>query len=494
MRVRRQLWIASVFAVLALTGLSLVAEESARGILVGTLEPGLTLTIDKGCGATYAHGDLLTAVVRSERSGYLTLFDFMPDGRVQVVFPNAYYQTNYIEGGKEYRLPGDVLPFDFRIGPPDGWEILYGVVTSRPFTLMPNVSYDYGQGLAQLPSSAEDTARSLARGIDVIPAEIWSAVAFCYFQVKPAPTPSPPTVPSAAPPITPTPSAPPTPPTTPTTPPAQQQAGWALFLGVDDYDETPYIGEDGLKYRFPKLHYCVKGANAMAVALADTFPNQRILVNREVTHDGAKKAITEWLSQAPENATVLVFYSGHGSRVKDKNGDEADGYDETIVPWDYGTRQRYIIDDELRKWLSSVKAKRVVLIFDSCHSGTMERAVMTAGLVTTGTRATEPFLTDGMAEDFGQTVGARGIAWKELVITASRPDEAAYESSQLKSSVLTYYLSQALSGKGDVNKDAWVTAQEAFDYAKQQIAANYPKQHPQMTDQVKEGLRLTQVR
>jgi uncharacterized caspase-like protein len=493
-RERRQLWIASIFVVLALAGLSLAAEENARGILVGTLKPGLTLTIDKGCGATYAHGELLTAVVRSERSGYLTLFDFMPNGRVQIVFPNAYYQTNYIEAEREYRIPGDVLPFDFRIGPPDGWEILYGVVTSQPFTLMPNVSYDYGQGLAQLPSSAEDTARSLARGIDVIPAEIWSAVAFCYFQVKPAPTPTHPAVPSTTPSTTPTPPAPPTPSTTPATPPVQQQAGWALFLGVDDYDETPYTGEDGLKYRFPKLHYCAKGANAMAVALADTFPNQRILVNREVTHDGVKKAVTEWLSQAPENATVLVFYSGHGSRVKDKNGDEADGYDETIVPWDYGTKQRYIIDDELREWLSAVKAERVVLIFDSCHSGTMERGVMTAELLTTGTRATEPSLTDGMAEDFGQTMGVRGIAWKELVISASRPDEAAYESSQLKSSVLTYYLTQALSGKGDADKDAWVTAQEAFQYAKEQIAASYTKQHPQMVDNLKESVRLVQVK
>jgi hypothetical protein len=124
----------------------------------------------------------------------------------------------------------------------------------------------------------------------------------------------------------------------------------------------------------------------------------------------------------------------------------------------------------------------------------MERGVMTAELVTTGTRATEPPLTDGIAEDFAQALGARGIAWKELVISASRPDEPAYESSQLKSSVLTYYLLQALSVKGDADKDAWVTAQEAFQYAKEQIAANYAKQHPQMTDEVLEGARLAEVK
>jgi uncharacterized caspase-like protein len=453
------------------------AEESARGILVGTLKPGLSVVIDKGCGALYAYGESLSVTVRAERSGYLTLFDFMPDGRVAVVFPNAYSQDNYIEGGKEYHIPGEIYPFVFRIGPPDGWEILYGVITDQRVELLPGVTYDYSQVLPQLPQNAVDTARGLARGITVMPASTWTAAAFCYFQVMTMPTSTPTTTPATTPPS------------------ASGEAGWALFLGVDDYDETAYTGEDGLKYRFPKLHYCAKGANAMANALSTTFPNQRVLVDREVTHDAVKQAITGWLSQAPENATVLIFYSGHGSQQRDTNGDEADGYDETVVPWDYGTKRQFIVDDELRQWLSGIRAKKVVLIFDSCHSGTMERGVMTAELVTTGTRALEPILTDGIAEDLGQTAASRGTtAWKELVISASPPDEPAYESSQLSSSVLTYYLLQALAGSGDANHDAWVTAKEAFQCAKGLIDTAFPKQHPQMADNILGEVRLSPVR
>jgi hypothetical protein len=65
----------------------------------------------------------------------------------------------------------------------------------------------------------------------------------------------------------------------------------------------------------------------------------------------------------------LVFvYSGHGSNVLDKNGDEVDGQDEQIVSLDLKT----ISDDELngafKLFPSNVK---ITTIFDSCYSGTM---------------------------------------------------------------------------------------------------------------------------
>ena len=32
---------------------------------------------------------------------------------------------------------------------------------------------------------------------------------------------------------------------------------------------------------------------------------------------------------------VFIHYSGHGGRVRDTSGDEADGYDETLIPVDF---------------------------------------------------------------------------------------------------------------------------------------------------------------
>jgi hypothetical protein len=53
----------------------------------------------------------------------------------------------------------------------------------------------------------------------------------------------------------------------------------------------------------------------------------------------------DWLVRGAQPGDAFFFhFSGHGSRVKDTNGDEADGWDETICPVDYD-RAGMIVDD-----------------------------------------------------------------------------------------------------------------------------------------------------
>jgi uncharacterized caspase-like protein len=460
-RASKQIWL--VLLALLLVGVSTIAEETTRGLLVESVKPGLTLSIDKGCGAVYEHDELLEITVRSDKSGYLTIFDFMPDGRAQIIYPNSYHEDNFIEGDKAYRIPGELLPFQFLVAPPDGEEIIYAVVMKEPYDLIPGQIYDFANIFPQLSGAGEVLARSLVRGIQVVGSENWLSVAMCHFYVGQGPS-------------------------------TALGDGWGLFIGVDDYDETRYTGADGERYYFPKLKYCVKGAQEMAEALQPLFPHQRLLMDREVTHESVRQAITGWLSKAPSEATVMIYFSGHGSRIPDENNDEIDGYDETIVPWNYGTQKQFIVDDELRRWLSLLNSDRVILIFDSCHSGTMERGVYTSRLVSTGTtRAVEPQLVDGIADDVASTKGSRTTWWKQLVITACRPNESAYESSRLENGALSYYLLRAMEGEGDFNGDGWVTAQEAYKYAADMVQLDYPKQHPQLTDNIKEAVLLSEV-
>ena len=65
--------------------------------------------------------------------------------------------------------------------------------------------------------------------------------------------------------------------------------------------------------------------------------------------------------------TLWVHYSGHGTRIRDTNGDEVDGFDECIVPCDYNTAG-VITDDELFGIIKNAKC-RMIICLDSCHSG-----------------------------------------------------------------------------------------------------------------------------
>lgn len=68
---------------------------------------------------------------------------------------------------------------------------------------------------------------------------------------------------------------------------------------------------------------------------------------------------------------LLIHYSGHGSYIRDINGDELDGQDEVLVPMDYTTKG-FIPDDILNEKVKRInKNCRVLMIVDSCHSGTI---------------------------------------------------------------------------------------------------------------------------
>ncbi|KAJ6748276.1 METACASPASE-4 [Salix purpurea] len=68
--------------------------------------------------------------------------------------------------------------------------------------------------------------------------------------------------------------------------------------------------------------------------------------SRRPTKSSMRLALS-WLVQGCRPGDSLVFhFSGHGSQQKDYNGDELDGYDETLCPTDFET-QGMIVDDEI---------------------------------------------------------------------------------------------------------------------------------------------------
>jgi len=102
----------------------------------------------------------------------------------------------------------------------------------------------------------------------------------------------------------------------------------------------------------------------------------KLLLDRQAT----RRAIVDglhWLAAiGPEIA--YFFYSGHGTRVRDLDGDEkrqqsGTTFDQAIVPVDY-ERRGLILDDELGEVYALFPEKtRIVVHFDSCYSAKSDR-------------------------------------------------------------------------------------------------------------------------
>ncbi|MFH1076362.1 MAG: caspase family protein [Pseudomonadota bacterium] len=103
----------------------------------------------------------------------------------------------------------------------------------------------------------------------------------------------------------------------------------------------------------------------------------RVLADDRATKANILKRF-EWLVNSAKPGDRLVFhFSGHGSQVVDRDGDELkDKMDEIICPHDMDWDGIFITDDDLGGIFSGLaKGVNLEVFLDSCHSGTGTREI-----------------------------------------------------------------------------------------------------------------------
>jgi len=132
----------------------------------------------------------------------------------------------------------------------------------------------------------------------------------------------------------------------------------AVCIGINNY---PGIFND--------LKGCVNDAKDWSALLQGLGFETTLVLDAQATRANVKSAL-QGLIEATNAGDVAVFtYSGHGTQVSDKNGEEGDPYDEAVYLYD-GT----VIDDDLRAILNGIHPQAtLVIISDSCFSGSVTR-------------------------------------------------------------------------------------------------------------------------
>lgn len=143
----------------------------------------------------------------------------------------------------------------------------------------------------------------------------------------------------------------------------------AIAIGLNGVDPREYTDENGKPWD-GALQACENDADTM-VAIArkqgyETFS----LKTQGATRQAVRDAINAATQRLKPGDTLVLSYSGHGGQVRDTNGDEDDGLDETWCLYD-----GEIVDDELAVWWSKFQpGVRIVVYSDSCHSGSVIKA------------------------------------------------------------------------------------------------------------------------
>ncbi|AKI97292.1 DUF4384 domain-containing protein [Kosmotoga pacifica] len=73
-----------------------------------------TLEFDKPMGSTYYAGEELNISFSVNTDAYVALLDILPDGKVQVLFPNKYDTNNFVNANETYTLPTTDSSLNYR--------------------------------------------------------------------------------------------------------------------------------------------------------------------------------------------------------------------------------------------------------------------------------------------------------------------------------------------------------------------------------------------
>jgi hypothetical protein len=146
-------------------------------------------------------------------------------------------------------------------------------------------------------------------------------------------------------------------------PETTRSVGYAATIGVNRLDPTHYGPQTPLRG-------CVNDAQDVRnIARLQGFECPQSLVDEGATRKNVIDTIRGAADRLNSGDIFLLHFSGHGASIPDLNGDETDGKDETWCLHD-----GMLIDDELaRLWMKFREGVRILVLSDSCHSGTVTK-------------------------------------------------------------------------------------------------------------------------
>lgn len=282
-------------------------------------------------------------------------------------------------------------------------------------------------------------------------------------------------------------------PATPAQQPAETKSEtphFALMIGIDDYPGSPLDGcrndiEDMKQLLVSKFGY------------TDDPGHIKTLFDAEATRANIISAFKEHLianAKKYPNGTFLLEYSGHGDHIADNDGEEEDGEDETLVPYDsIMDASKDIRDDELETLFKELAkyTDNITFIIDSCHSGTNVRAIGQAKVRQVPAEIHKDRIKSLPAPTVKSNPKARGTGGaisampnnkKYIALSGCDSDETSAETYQNDRSngLMTRSLINILSQDSGTPR----TYQDVWREYRDLVTEENPRQHPQLEGDV----------
>ncbi|MEK7232480.1 MAG: caspase family protein [Elusimicrobiota bacterium] len=232
---------------------------------------------------------------------------------------------------------------------------------------------------------------------------------------------------------------------------AENANNYALVVGIEKYQQIAAADFGERDAQTVKDHLLALG-----------FPQRNVvhLAGSLATRSNMEKYLESWLPEKVKpDSNVIVYFSGHGAP-------DVDTKQAFLMPWDGDAKFLQKTGYPLKRLyagLNSLRARRVVVMLDSCFSGAGGRSVLPQGA-----RPLIAKVDEGMAE-----------MGKVTVLSASEADEISLSEQTQGHGLFTYYLLKGLN-----EQQGAVTLKGLYDYLLPRVQDGARQQNRDQTPKI----------
>ncbi|MEE9398566.1 MAG: caspase family protein [Methylococcales bacterium] len=224
----------------------------------------------------------------------------------------------------------------------------------------------------------------------------------------------------------------------------------ALLIGVGDYKYSAQ-GISNLPGIDLDLEMMDKAVRLMG------FDAIKTLTNDQATLKNVVGAMEDFLiNGVKSDDRILIYFSGHGTRIPDRNGDEEDNADEVLIMHDAQpttingkpSLTGVLVDDKFDEILKKIPSDNTLVLIDACNSGTATKSIMLSrGTLGEGIETQPKFVEYAgipITKDNSTLSGQKSADVKYVAISAAGDTE--YAQATKKGSLFTLGLLKAIKG------------------------------------------------